>query len=122
VENSNMVMAPTPLPAAALQNEPDDTVSCAATRLEALTFDPEQYRGFVQDCDLTEAQQIEFLQTMWSIMVAIVDLGFGFNPLQHIIEKVLDADSDRVLESRDISDKRISTADAFNASAQEMDS
>ncbi len=89
----------------------------------ALTFDPKTYLEFVDDCELTGAQKIEFLQTLWSIMVAFVDLGFGISPLQHIINKVLESESSRVLDSQDISNsKQISVAGAFNASAQEKDS
>lgn len=36
----------------------------------------EQYLEYLQDCELTEAQKVEFLQTLWNIMATFVRLGF----------------------------------------------
>lgn len=33
----------------------------------------EKYRQYVDHCDMTEAQKIAFLETLWSIMEAFVD-------------------------------------------------
>lgn len=52
-----------------------------------LTFDPVEYVGQLEDCDLTEAQQTELLQLLWQIVVQFVDLGFGIHPVQQAVDK-----------------------------------
>ncbi|MEW8372665.1 MAG: hypothetical protein AB2722_02050 [Candidatus Thiodiazotropha sp.] len=44
--------------------------------------DLEKYREHVKDFDLSEEEQAELLQTLWSIMAAFVDLGFGVDSIQ----------------------------------------
>lgn len=44
--------------------------------------DPEKYREHVKDFDLTEEEQTELLKTLWSIMAAFVDMGFGVDSIQ----------------------------------------
>ncbi|CCH05732.1 hypothetical protein NH44784_017601 [Achromobacter xylosoxidans NH44784-1996] len=36
----------------------------------------EKYLEHLQDCELTEAQKVEFLHTLWNIMATFVRLGF----------------------------------------------
>ena len=48
----------------------------------ALTFDPEDFKSFLEDCDLTDDEATEFLHVMWNIVVQFVDLGFQIHPLQ----------------------------------------
>lgn len=50
--------------------------------------EPDKYREYVEDFDLSEAAQTELLQTLWSIMAAFVNLGFGVDSVQ-----LLEADS-----------------------------
>ncbi|MDH5721910.1 MAG: hypothetical protein OEY94_01130 [Alphaproteobacteria bacterium] len=50
--------------------------------LPTLTLDIERYEEYLEDCDMTEAQQEEFLQTLWDIIVCFVDMGFGIEPTQ----------------------------------------
>ena len=50
----------------------------------ALSFDYEKYAPYLEDADLTEEQKREFLETLWSIMVSFVDLGFGIHPVQQV--------------------------------------
>jgi hypothetical protein len=71
----------------------------------ALVFDPEAYRDLIGDCELTEAEQREFLEALWAIMVAFVDMGFRIHPAQEAVRlsaagrKTLEADSQVVLAS-----------------------
>ena len=108
---------------AALRADHDANDATRDLNIQSLRFDPKDYEQFVADYDLTEAQRVDLMQAIWSIMVACVDLGFGFSPLQHVLgNETLDAEALRLLDSPDISDsKHISAADAFNASAQETD-
>jgi uncharacterized protein YdaT len=45
--------------------------------LGVLPFQADEYMEYVDDLELTEAQKVEFLHTLWHIMSAFVDLGFG---------------------------------------------
>ena len=47
-----------------------------------LTIDYEKYAHFLEDSDLTEDQQQQFLETIWNIIVEFVSLGWGVHPLQ----------------------------------------
>ncbi len=86
-----------------------------------LTIDWELYGKYLDESDLSEAQKQEFLETLWSIVVSFVDLGFGVHPLQQVtdnaceqqaeIAKFIAADSDPVLTST------ATTTPKFNASA-----
>jgi len=48
--------------------------------------DVEKYKAFLDDPALTETQKEEFLQALWSIIVAFVELGFGVHPLQEVCD------------------------------------
>jgi hypothetical protein len=48
----------------------------------ALTIDYALYEKHLEQSDLTDEQKQEFLDTLWSIIVGFVDLGFGVHPLQ----------------------------------------
>lgn len=69
----------------------------------ALTFDAHEYCHFLADCDWTEEQKREFIETLWQIIVGFVDLGFDLHPIQRVMDapKTLDADSASVLDSPD---------------------
>ncbi|MGR9088247.1 MAG: hypothetical protein ACU841_14415 [Gammaproteobacteria bacterium] len=47
-------------------------------------LDVNKYQSHVEDFDLTEEQKLELLETLWSIMTAFVDLGFGADAVQYI--------------------------------------
>lgn len=40
------------------------------------------YRKYVDHFDLTEAQKVEFIHTMWNIMESFADMAFGLHPVQ----------------------------------------
>ena len=66
----------------------------------ALTFHAREYCHFLADCDWTEEQKLEFIGTLWQIIVGFVDLGFDLHPIQQVIDSpnTLDADSVSMLE------------------------
>lgn len=69
-----------------------------------LTIDWDLYQDFLEDTDLTDDQKREFIETLWSIMVSFVDLGFGIHPLQQAcgqMDEMCTADSSSVIESED---------------------
>ncbi len=45
-----------------------------------LKYDPEVFREFVHDMDLSPSQQDALLEAVWLVIVGVIDLGFG----QHI--------------------------------------
>ncbi len=69
-----------------------------------LIIDWELYGEYLEEADLTDDQKREFIETLWSIMVSFVDLGFGIHPLQHAcgqIDLIPTPDSAVMLESKD---------------------
>lgn len=68
----------------------------------ALDLDPGKYLTDLSDFDITEAQKMELLQTLWSIMRAFVDLGFEVDICEQLLgesEKI----SGDALDSVDLS-------------------
>lgn len=47
-----------------------------------LTLDVALYEQYLAESGLTEEQKREFLETLWTIIVGFVDLGFGIHPVQ----------------------------------------
>lgn len=48
----------------------------------ALTLDVSLYEKYLEDTNLTDEQKKEFLETLWSLVVSFVDLGFDIHPIQ----------------------------------------
>jgi hypothetical protein len=48
----------------------------------SLTIDWELYAEYLEKSDLDDDQKREFIETLWSIVVSFVDLGFGIDPTQ----------------------------------------
>jgi len=53
---------------------------------ELNTPKPSDYMGELDGEDLTEAQKIELLETLFNIMKAFVDIGYGMEPVNKLIE------------------------------------
>ena len=47
-------------------------------------FDADKYMQFVEDFDMTEDRKKEYLQTLWWIMAAFVNLGFGVDSVARL--------------------------------------
>ncbi len=72
------------------QNKPDTLT----TTRPALKLDVERYEKMLNDCDLTEEQRQEFLETIWTIIVGFVDLGYDIHPLQQAAPQACEQDTD----------------------------
>lgn len=48
----------------------------------ALEFDAQEFWHFVEELDLNDEEKHDYLETVWSIIVGFVDLGFGIHPIQ----------------------------------------
>jgi len=105
-------IAPSELPEILVLEEPEATITAPAPTLALppLRFDFEEYRKYVEDENLTEAQARELLGAIWLIITGFVDLGFRLDPVQqamdaragpvHGNDAVLAADSRRVVSCR----------------------
>jgi hypothetical protein len=84
-----------------MTDAPNPTKRAHAPTKAALTFDPQEYLHFLADCDWTEEQKREFIETLWQIIVSFVDLGFDLHPIQQVMDspKTLEIDSISVLDS-----------------------
>ncbi|MEL6259293.1 MAG: hypothetical protein AAFQ67_09575 [Pseudomonadota bacterium] len=51
-----------------------------------VTVDYERYARFLENADLSEEEKQAFLETLWSVILEFVSLGFGVHPLQQIEE------------------------------------
>jgi hypothetical protein len=72
----------------------------------AIQFDARAFAHFLDESDLTEAQKLEYIETIWTIVLQFIDMGFGIHPLQQACGQFSespalcgDADSDMVESS-----------------------
>jgi hypothetical protein len=60
--------------------EQTNTSTAASPTYSPLKFDREQFRKYVQDMELSVAQQDALLESVWLIVVGVIDLGLGLHP------------------------------------------
>lgn len=53
----------------------------------SVSIDWELYASYLEESDLSDEQKRDFIETLWSIVLAFVDLGFGIHPTQQALEK-----------------------------------
>lgn len=56
-----------------------------------LDFQAEEYIGYIDEFDMTEAQKLELLETLFSIMYSFVQLGFDVKNCGQIFESFTQA-------------------------------
>jgi hypothetical protein len=61
-----------------------DKVNGSPSKSPSLQVDWEVYGAMLEASDMTDAQKREFIETIWSIVVSFVDLGFGVHPVQQV--------------------------------------
>jgi hypothetical protein len=59
----------------------------AAAAKKTLSIDFEHYQHMLDEPGLSEEQKDQFLEALWSIIVAFVDLGFEVHPAQEVCGK-----------------------------------
>lgn len=52
--------------------------------MPSLSIDWDLYGSMLEDSDLDEDQKRELIESLWSIVVTFVDLGFGIHPIQQV--------------------------------------
>lgn len=60
----------------------------------ALALDVEKYLPHVEKFDVTDAQKVELLHTLWNIMSAFVDLGWDVNSVPDFLPALREISSD----------------------------
>lgn len=56
----------------------------------ALSIDYSLYEKHLENTDLSDEQKREFLDTLWHIVVAFVDMGFEVHPVQQVHDEAID--------------------------------
>jgi len=56
----------------------------------ALRFDWTDWLPYLEDQDISEVDKRALIETLWSIVVAFVDLGWQLNPKPEVCGEVLD--------------------------------
>ena len=47
-----------------------------------IQFDAREFAHFLAEVDATEAQKLEYIETLWTIVLQFIDMGFGIHPIQ----------------------------------------
>lgn len=64
-------------------SQPENTHASSLPR-PTLSIDWEVYAAMLEESDLPLDQQKELIETLWSIVVMFVDMGFDLNPVMQI--------------------------------------
>ena len=65
-----------------MQQTPDQPASMERFKAPSLQLDPEDYREELAEFGLTDQQEIELLEVLWSIMSSFVAIGYGLDSVQ----------------------------------------
>ncbi len=81
--------------------------SISENGLPALSIDWELYGHYLDDSDLSEADKRACIETLWSIMVSFVDMGFRLAPVPDICERILSTNTtDGKSDAKPVSSRR----------------
>ncbi|WP_298983752.1 hypothetical protein [uncultured Roseibium sp.] len=67
-------------------------------RRPSLTIDVDYYQSFLDDQDIPDEKKGELIEVLWSIIVSIVDLGFGLHPVQQAQEIGVNAETAKAIK------------------------
>lgn len=96
--------------------------------LPPLKVDWDMYAKYLDEADLSDSEKREFIETLWSIVVAFVDLGFGIHPVQQALEKSANErdeiaallDSGMLSSTDNEQDKKSNCATPFSLAAKQQ--
>lgn len=54
-----------------------------------LEVDLERYQTYLDESDLSHEQKTDFVNALWTVIVAFVDFGYGIHPVQSDEAKVI---------------------------------
>ena len=69
-----------------------------------LKLDPDLFMDDLGTFEISKNQKLELLQTLWNIMSAMVDIGFGVDAVQYLLPDVFEnasRDSVKLIELKD---------------------
>lgn len=100
-----------------------DIVAAALGHCEPLNEqDIEEFDQFLEGSELSAQEREEFLQSVWNIVVAIIDFSFGDHPIQHAlntVEKSTKIDSECDIQSSFmVQSKDRTLTEKYNKAAQ----
>ncbi len=73
--------------------EPVHNASAQQNAAPALPFDWTDWLPYLEDQDIPDEQKRELIETLWSIVVAFVDLGWRLNPTSGSAGETLDLEA-----------------------------
>ena len=85
---------------------------------DASGADLSEFAPYLDGFDLTEAQQQELLQALWSIMSAFADFGFGIEPTQMICGWIEQSRAQAAIAAPDAVELDDSPTTNFNAATR----
>jgi hypothetical protein len=68
-----------------------------------LEIDLERYQTFIDDNELSEKEKADFVNALWTVIVAFVDLGYGVHPVQSECAQLISLPSAQPGQSRLVS-------------------
>lgn len=96
-------------------NKPMSTST--STAMPGLGIDWDFYMEMLETSDATDEEKRELVQTLWNIIVAFVDLGFGVHPIQQACEQNEIFAQISTLDFPEVIDSEHSSKSAFGQSA-----
>jgi len=63
-----------------------------------LSVDLGYYQSYLDDSNIPDDRKRELVKTVWNITLSFVDLGFGLNPTQQVIQENLESVPKLILE------------------------
>lgn len=97
-------------------NEGDTLVADRAPLSGPSAFDAEEYLPHVAEFDLTEEQASEMLATLWEIMRAFVEMGFGVDSIHEFLPALKEVSQE--IEAGAVESKSNRISAEFQESAQ----
>ncbi|MCG7493896.1 hypothetical protein [Thalassobius sp. Cn5-15] len=65
-----------------------------------LEIDVERYQGYLDENNLSDEQRKDFVQALWTVIVAFVDLGYGVHPVQAAGAEIVSISEHRPLSAK----------------------
>lgn len=65
-------------------NNKNNGLSKTINDTKNLEFDWKLYEEYLDNADLTDEEKEQFIETLWSIIINFIDLGFGIHPVQQV--------------------------------------
>lgn len=97
-----------------MRDTPPPTPETTTRPAPQVAFDWRDFLPYLADADLTEAEKREFIETMWSIVLAFVDLGFEVRSPEDCCGQAIDlkAAIESIMVDSEISTNRHEKGDA----------